>query len=136
MSPGHRSRAAGVPVPQQFTLRLGPDGTAEASVATVDLQAELDLPAGAFPPRPGQDEVAVRIEPLAPGDVEAPVGAQADVRSLGSFAVGVRAASAPANGGSGGGRSSFPWWAVGVAVAIVALAALIPLRGRRRADED
>jgi len=45
-------------------------------VATVDLQAELELPAGAFPPRPGQDEVAVRIEPLAPGDIEAPASSR------------------------------------------------------------
>jgi hypothetical protein len=45
---------------------LGATGSQEASVSTKDEQVVLTLPAGAFPAAPGQEAVAVAIEPVDP----------------------------------------------------------------------
>jgi hypothetical protein len=60
------------PASATATVALTDAGSAAAVVSTADDQAQVSLPAGAFPPAAGQTGLGVAIQPLDPGEVPPP----------------------------------------------------------------
>ena len=57
------------PTAQTFQIQFGPEGSPEREIATVDIQASLQLPAGAIEVGEGSDGVAIEFAPFAPDGV-------------------------------------------------------------------
>lgn len=60
------------PASEESEVELGNRGSVTAIVSTDDAQVTLVLPRGAFPAAQGERRVRVRIEPLAPDEVDPP----------------------------------------------------------------
>src|SRR5437588_11058730 len=70
--PPELRRANLAPASASATVALTDAGSAAAVVSSADDQAQVSLPAGAFPPAAGQTGLGVAIQPLDPVQVPAP----------------------------------------------------------------